>query len=89
MQQLLVRGAQKTYEEASRKYENAKSIEKAFDKPEIIVEFFEIVYDKFEKDCDNFIDSWVNEVQDANAFYKLKTKVLDKKMKGLETLVVK
>ena len=48
-----------------------------------MADFFEIVYEKFEKEIDAFFDKRFGDVSEANSFYKLKTKFLDRKLKGL------
>jgi hypothetical protein len=54
-----------------------------FEEPEKVSDFFEIVYEKFEKEIDSFFDERIGDVVEANTFYKLKTKFLDRKLKGL------
>lgn len=83
MKGLLLKGAQKSHEEAIKKFRQAKTIETCFDHPEKIADFFDVVYDKFEKQIDGFFESRIGEVSEANSFYKLKTKFLDRKLKGL------
>lgn len=46
-------------------------------------DFFDIIYEKFEKEIEAFFDSRINNVGEANSFYKLKTKYLDRRLKGL------
>jgi hypothetical protein len=48
-----------------------------------VADFFELIYEKFEKEIDSFFDQRLGDVNEANSFYKLKTKFLDRKLKGL------
>lgn len=89
MKVLLIKGAEKAYEDANKKYKQCKSIEQIYEQPDKVADFFEIVYEKFEKEVDGFFDERIGDVQEANSFYKLKTKFLDRKLKGLQSLVVK
>lgn len=89
IRQLLIQGAEKEYENAQKKYRQFRSIEQLYEQQDKVADFFEIVYEKFEKEIDNFFDERIGDVQEANSFYKLKTKFLDRKLKGLQSLVVK
>lgn len=83
MKSLLMKGAEKAFEDAIKKYKNCKNIEQAFEHPEKVADFFDHVYEKFEKQIDGFFDSKLGDVSEANAFYKLKTKYLDRRLQGL------
>ena len=83
MKSLLIKGAEKAFEDAAKKYKACKSIEQVYEQPEKVADFFDIIYEKFEKEIDSFFDSRLGDVHEANAFYKLKTKFLDRKLKGL------
>jgi len=54
-----------------------------------VADFFEVIYEKYENEIEGFIVTTLNDVKDANQFYKLKTKILDRKLKGLQQIVVK
>lgn len=84
MKGLLIKGAEKAFEDAQKKYKASKVIESVFDTPEKAADFFDIIYEKFEKEIDGFFDTRMNDVLEANSFYKLKTKFLDRKLKGLQ-----
>lgn len=67
------------------KYKQCKNIENIYQEGvEKIADFFDLIYDKFEKDIDQFFDQRENDVTEASSFYKLKTKFLDRKLKGLQ-----
>lgn len=66
-----------------------KTIQKYFDREDKVADFFEVVYEKYESEIEGFIATTLNDVKDANQFYKLKTKILDRKLKGLQQIVVK
>lgn len=89
MRAILIKGAEKAFEDATKKYKQCKNIETVYDQPDKISDFFDIVYEKFEKEIDTFFDSKINDVLEANSFYKLKTKFLDRRLKGLQQTVVK
>ena len=83
MKASLIKGAEKVFEDAVKKYKACKNIEAHYEQPEKVCDFFDIIYEKFEKEVDKFFDSRINDVCDANCFYKLKTKYLDRRLKGL------
>jgi hypothetical protein len=66
-----------------------KSVQKYFDREDKVADFFEVIYEKYENEIEGFIVTTLNDVKDANQFYKLKTKILDRKLKGLQQIVVK
>ncbi len=80
---LLLKGAQKSHEEAAKKFKQARTIEICFGQPDKVADFFDVIYGKFEKQIDGFFETRIGMVQEANSFYKLKTKFLDRKLKGL------
>ena len=80
---MLIKGAEKTFEDAVKKYNSCKGIEAIYEQPEKLSDFFEMVYEKFEHEIDGFFDARFGDVLEANSFYKLKTKFLDRKLKGL------
>ena len=87
---LLLKGAEKGLEDCALKFKQARMIEQWYEQPEKVADFFEVIYEKFEKEVDQFFDQrFGGDIHEANAFYKLKTKFLDRKLKGLQQLVVK
>lgn len=56
MKSLLMKGAEKSFEDALKKYKVVKSIEAIYEQPEKVADFFEIIYEKFEKEIDAFFD---------------------------------
>lgn len=91
MKSLIIKGAEKGYEDSLAKYKQCKTIESSFEHgSEKVADFFDLIYEKFEKEVEHFIDQrGLGDVSEANSFYKLKTKYLDRKVKGLEQLVTK
>ena len=89
MRGILVKGAEKAFEDSQKKFKSAKSIENFFEEPDSFQDFFEVIYEKFESEIDQFFEKKICDVQEVNSFYKLKTKYLDRKLKGLQSLVVK
>ena len=89
MKAILIKGAEKAFEDAVKKYRHCKNIESLYEQPEKVSEFFDLIYEKFEKEIEAFFDSRINDVAEANCFYKLKTKHLDRRLKGLQQTVVK
>jgi hypothetical protein len=89
MKMILIKGAEKAFEDAAKKYKQSKSIEQIYEQPDKVADFFDIMYEKFEKEIDDFFDQRIGDVAEANSFYKLKTKYLDRKLKGLQLIVVK
>lgn len=62
MKNLLVKGAEKAYEDAYKKFQSCRGIEVIYEQPEKVSDFFEIVYEKFEKEIDGFFDSRFGDV---------------------------
>jgi hypothetical protein len=62
MKILLLKGAEKAYEDANKKFKSCKTIETIFEQPERVSDFFEIVYEKFEKEIDSFFDERIGDV---------------------------
>lgn len=83
MKGILIKGAVKAFEDALKKYRDCRNIEQYYATPDKVADFFDAVYEKFEKQIDAFFDSKVGDIQEANSFYKLKTKFLDRKLRGL------
>ena len=50
---------------------------------------FDLVYERFEKEIEDFFSQRENDVQEASQFYRLRTKYLDRKVVGLQTQLVK
>lgn len=86
MKDLIVKGAEKGFDDSMTKYKQCKSIEASYEEgPEKVADFFELIYEKFEKEIDTFFEErGMGDVSEANSFYKLKTKFLDRKLKGLQ-----
>jgi hypothetical protein len=62
MRVILIKGAEKSFEDACKKYKSCKNIEKVYDQPDKVADFFDIVYEKFEKEIDGFFDSKIGDV---------------------------
>lgn len=62
MRGLLMKGAEKAFEDAVKKYKACKNIEQAYDHPEKVADFFDAIYEKFEKEIDGFFDSRLGDV---------------------------
>jgi hypothetical protein len=56
LKNLLIKGAQKGFDESLLKFKKAKSIEGYYEQPEKVADLFELIYEKFEKEIDNFFD---------------------------------
>lgn len=53
---LLIKGAEKAYDDFVKKYKVSKNIEQIYEDQEKVAEFFEIIYERFEKEIDKFFD---------------------------------
>lgn len=90
LKDLILKGAEKGFDDCMAKYKQCKNIENSYqDGVERIADFFDLIYEKFEKEIDAFFASREGDVTEASSFYKLKTKHLDRKLRGLQQLVVK
>ena len=49
MKSILIKGAVKAFEDAVKKYKSCRSIEQYYNTPDKIADFFDVVYEKFEK----------------------------------------
>lgn len=57
LKHLIVKGAIKGFEEQMLKYKQCKTIEVAFEEGlDKIADFFDLIYEKFEKEIDEFFD---------------------------------
>lgn len=83
MRQILIKGAEKSYDDSVKTLSSAKTIQKYFEREDKVADFFEVIYEKYESEVEAFITTRLNDVKDANQFYKLKTKILDRKLRGL------
>lgn len=66
MRGILIKGAEKSYDDSVKQLQNCKGIQKYFDRDDKIADFFEVVYDKFEKEIEGFISTTLNNVTEAN-----------------------
>lgn len=48
MRQILIKGGEKSYEDAVKQITSCKGIQKYFDREDKIADFFEVVYEKYE-----------------------------------------
>lgn len=62
MRAILIKGAEKSYDDAMKKYKNCRSIEAVFEYPEKVADFFDLIYEKFEKEIDQFFDTRIGDV---------------------------
>lgn len=62
MKSILIKGAVKAFEDAIKKYKTCRNIEQYYATPDKIADFFDVVYERFEKQIDSFFDSKLGDV---------------------------
>jgi hypothetical protein len=66
MRGILIKGAEKSYDESVKQLQSVKNIQKYFDREDKVADFFEVVYEKYETEIEGFITTTLNDVKEAN-----------------------